>query len=221
MLEHLKNNPKKYPTTDSIRITVIKHFKIKGWRVEFRPMELQFTDFENSAFCAFVIMLTQAIRQFNLNFLIPISKVDVNMQRAQQMNACLGEKFFFRKNVEDGENDECNLVEMSLNEIMNGTSDGEFRGLLAYVEDYMLAIIDTLEPFTSCKLKQYVKLIRLRAQGELMTPAAYIRSFVLKHPAYKHDSVVSDEINYDLLWRIHLISTGQIDSPELLFKFKC
>lgn len=187
-------------------------------------MELQITDFENSAFCAFIILLTQAIRQFNLNFLMPISKVDVNMQRAQTVNSCLDGKFYFRKNIEvgagEGENDLDELVEMSIDQIMNGTS--EFRGLIPIVEDYVFGLIgDTLDSLTSCKIKQFLKLIRLRAQGALMTPAAYIRSFVTRHPAYKHDSVVNEEINYDLLWRIHLISKGEIECPELLFKLNC
>lgn len=100
-----------------------------GWRVEFRPMELQITDFENSAFSAFVILLTQAVRQFGLNFLMPISKVDENMQRAQKINACIGEKFYFRRNICDGlDAAECDLVEMSIDEIMNGSS--EFKGFI-------------------------------------------------------------------------------------------
>ena len=35
--------------------------------------------------------------------------------------------------------------------------------------------------------------------GTLRTPATWIRNFVRSHPAYKHDSVVSQEINYDLM----------------------
>lgn len=46
-----------------------------GWRVEFRSMEVQLTDFENAAFAVFVVLLTRAILSFNLNFYIPISKV--------------------------------------------------------------------------------------------------------------------------------------------------
>ena len=35
--------------------------------------------------------------------------------------------------------------------------------------------------------------------GSLQTPATWIRNFVRSHPAYKFDSVVSQEINYDLM----------------------
>lgn len=46
-----------------------------GWRVEFRSMEVQMTDFENAAFSAFIVLLTRAILAFNINFYLPISKV--------------------------------------------------------------------------------------------------------------------------------------------------
>jgi glutamate--cysteine ligase catalytic subunit len=46
-----------------------------GWRVEFRSMEIQITDFENAAFAVFIVLLTRAILSYGLNFYIPISKV--------------------------------------------------------------------------------------------------------------------------------------------------
>lgn len=46
-----------------------------GWRVEFRSMEVQMTDFENAAFSIFVVLLSRAILTFGLNFYIPLSKV--------------------------------------------------------------------------------------------------------------------------------------------------
>ena len=48
-----------------------------GWRVEFRTMEVQMTDFENAAFAVFVALLSRAILKFNLNFYLPISKVNL------------------------------------------------------------------------------------------------------------------------------------------------
>lgn len=65
---------------------------------------------------------------------------------------------------------------------------------------------------TKCQLRKYLNLVKRRAKGEwaatyshtdplgeLCTPAAWIRNFIVSHPAYKHDSVVSEEINYDLI----------------------
>jgi glutamate--cysteine ligase catalytic subunit len=46
-----------------------------GWRVEFRPMEVQMTEFENAAYVVFIVLLTRVILSFQLNLLLPISKV--------------------------------------------------------------------------------------------------------------------------------------------------
>ncbi|KAI9742194.1 MAG: Zn finger-containing GTPase- Activating Protein for ARF [Claussenomyces sp. TS43310] len=69
-----------------------------GWRVEFRPMEIQITDFENAAFSVFIVLITRAILSFDLNFYIPIARVSENMETAHQRNAVSEEKFYFRKN---------------------------------------------------------------------------------------------------------------------------
>lgn len=49
-----------------------------------------------------------------------------------------------------------------------------------------------------------------------MTTATYIRRFVNSHPAYKHDSVVSAEITYDLTVAIDEIERGVRPAEELL-----
>lgn len=69
-----------------------------GWRVEFRPMEIQVTDFENAAFSVFMVLITRAILSFDLNLYIPIQRVDENMETAHARNAVLEKKFWFRKN---------------------------------------------------------------------------------------------------------------------------
>lgn len=48
-----------------------------GWRVEFRSMEVQATDFENAAFAVFIVLLSRAIMEYQLNLYMPISKVRV------------------------------------------------------------------------------------------------------------------------------------------------
>ena len=186
-----------------------------GWRVEFRPTELQITDFENAAFVTFLVLMTRAILSFKLNMLIPISKVDVNMQRAQKRDACLNEKFYFRRNIYENDGD-ADIVEMTVNEIVNGSD--RFPGCIQLIKDY-LSNMD-VDVDTQCTIKQYLQQIESRASGKLMTTAAWMRKFVTTHSKYKKDSVVSEEINYDLMWRIHLISTGQIKCPDLLHSFQ-
>jgi glutamate--cysteine ligase catalytic subunit len=70
-----------------------------GWRVEFRVMELQMTDFENAAFVVFNTLLVKLISHFDLNFYIPMSKVDENMTCAQSQNSVINGKFYFRKQL--------------------------------------------------------------------------------------------------------------------------
>ena len=94
-----------------------------GWRVEFRPCEVQITDFENAAIVCFIVLLTRAILTFKCQFVIPISKVDENMATAQTRNACTTQKFWFRKRIYDHcktnhVSDLCEL--MTIDEIFNG-----------------------------------------------------------------------------------------------------
>ena len=71
--------------------------------------------------------------------LIPISKVDENMKRAQVRDSITTQKFFFRTNIDyDEGKSTCEPVvrEMTLDQIMNG--DGEnFKGLIPIVAEYL------------------------------------------------------------------------------------
>lgn len=49
-----------------------------------------------------------------------------------------------------------------------------------------------------------------------MTPAAYYRRFIVNHPAYKQDSVVSAEITYDLAKEMDEVERGDKRVPEFL-----
>lgn len=67
-----------------------------GWRVEFRPTEIQLTDFENAAYSSFIILLSKAILKFKPDFYIPILKIDENMKTAHQVDSVLKDKFWFK-----------------------------------------------------------------------------------------------------------------------------
>lgn len=187
-----------------------------GWRVEFRPTEVQTTDFENAALVTFIVLITRAILSFKLNLIMPLSKVDKNMEIAQKRDACINEKFSFRINIQTDNEAECEMNEMSVNEIVNGND--QFPGFIHIINEY-LSHLD-VDVDTQCTIKQYLHFIEERANGNLMTTAAWIRKFVRSHPEYKHDSKINEQINYDLMWRIHLISTGQIKCPELLNQYE-
>ena len=91
---------------ENIQSTNWQHMRFKppppgadiGWRVEFRSMEIQITDFENAAFAVFIVLITRAILSFDLNFYLPIPRTTENMETAHVRDAVMKEKFWFRKN---------------------------------------------------------------------------------------------------------------------------
>lgn len=197
-----------------------------GWRVEFRSMEIQMTDFENAAFSIFIVLITRAILSFDLNFYIPIQKTTENMETAHARNAVHDRKFYFRKdpfprrvprqssrgsNFSSGTSSAINTPPpspplgpvqleydlMTISDIINGSADGSFPGLIPLVESYLDSVNVDVE--TRCSLASYLDLIRKRADGTLWTGSRWIREFVASHPGYKQDSAVSEEICYDLV----------------------
>lgn len=55
-----------------------------------------------------------------------------------------------------------------------------------------------------------------RAKGELITPATWMRRFILSHPDYQRDSVISPSIAHDLMMACSEIGNGTRSCPELL-----
>ncbi|XP_014069418.1 glutamate--cysteine ligase catalytic subunit isoform X3 [Salmo salar] len=199
-----------------------------GWRVEFRPMEVQLTDFENSAYVVFIVLLTRVILSYKLDFLIPLSKVDENMKAAQERNAVQEGMFYFRKDIYKGcnpvldsssaaqnglDSEGDNYILMSIDTIING-KEGVFQGLIPILNCYLENM--EVDVDTRCTILNYLKLIKRRASGELMTMAKWMREFVDKHTQYKQDSVITDKINYDLLRKCDSIAKGEERCPELI-----
>jgi glutamate--cysteine ligase catalytic subunit len=211
-----------------------------GWRVEFRPMEIMVTDFENAAFTVFMVLLTRAVLSFDLNFYIPIRKVDENMERAHARDAVLKGNFWFRKNVfpmwpsraSSATNGSSNVrsptpsrpptptgpvedefEEMTIDEVVNGSTRG-FPGLLPLVDSYLDSL--NVDVQTRCEIETYLSLVRKRASGELSTDARWIRDFVAAHPAYEKDSLVNDEIQKDLVAAV--IAIGEREAAGKGFK---
>ena len=70
-----------------------------GWRVEFRTMDIQMTDFENSALIVTLGMILNVINNYDVNLIMPISKIDENMERAHIVDGVLTQKFWFKSNI--------------------------------------------------------------------------------------------------------------------------
>jgi glutamate--cysteine ligase catalytic subunit len=184
-----------------------------GWRVEFRVMEVQLTDFENAAFTVFIVLLTRIIISYGLNFYMPLSKVDNNMAKAHKRDAVRTEKFAFRKNIHE-QGADCECEEYTINEIINGKGES-FIGLAPLMRRYLDGMMD-LDVEDRMKLDKYISLVSKRASGELMTAATYLRKRVQEHPSYNKDSIVSEEIAYDLIKMADRISQKKEIPVELL-----
>jgi glutamate--cysteine ligase catalytic subunit len=188
-----------------------------GWRVEFRVCEVQISDFENAAFACFVVLLTRAILSFNLNFYIPISKVDENTRVAQTRDAARKGKFYFRRKpfpIECEQADgEPEYELMSIDTIVNG-KEGHFPGLIPLMNRYLDSI--DVDAETRCTISVYLKLIERKAAGELMTTARWMREFIVNHSDYKQDSCVSELINYDLMHAADQFMRGERQCSELV-----
>ena len=213
-----------------------------GWRVELRTMEVQLTDFENAAFAAFVVLLTRAILAFDLNFYLPMQRVDDNFRRAERRDAVLSEKFYFRKHLAPPEEtraaeaegppttgpfwwrsllceDELrrksgidDFEEMSLKEIMGGKED-YFPGLVPLCHAYLDAI--QVDAETRVQLTRYLELVQSRAEGSTPTAAKWARDLITGHGDYRQDSVVSDAIAHDWVSAAAKVGSGSREGGHL------
>ena len=191
-----------------------------GWRVEFRQMEIQWTDFENAAFVVFIVLLARTMLHFDLDLYIPIAMVDENTTTANARDAVLNSKFHFRTTLLRASGDglstadsgrhghskivgngaETDIGELTVDEIINGRSSdaARFPGLLPLVRRYLGSRQD-ISATQRASIEQYLALIENRANGKEKTNARWQRDFIRSHQEYRHDSKVTPGIAYDLL----------------------
>ena len=166
------------------------------------------SDFENAALVAFLVLLSRAILAFDLDMLVPISRVDENMKRAQMRGACLSQTFFFKSSTSAHHRI---IKEMTLSGSMN---DGEL-GLIRIVKYYLDMYCGDMEAGVRARVDAYLKLIENKSNGKCKTTAAWMRDFVVNHKLFACDSIVSEESDYDLMWELWQISNGLFKCPEL------
>ena len=58
-------------------------------------MDIQLTDFENTCLIVMLGLIVNVINHFDVDFIIPITKADANMERAHYRDALLNQKFWF------------------------------------------------------------------------------------------------------------------------------
>jgi glutamate--cysteine ligase catalytic subunit len=194
-----------------------------GWRVEFRPLEVQLTDFENAAWSIFVVLASRSILAMGYNFYLPMSLVEENMRRAQTADAVKKQTFYMRRAALDPSSSvpcvpalaDGDVVELTLNEIVNGQEgEGGFPGLVPAILGYLESL--GCNSLVRGRFLPYLGLIQKRAAGELPTTAQWIRKFVKSHKDYKGDGLVSPRISDDLIRLCDDVGMGRASCTELL-----
>lgn len=191
---------------------------------------MQLTDFENSCNIILAGMIVNIINHFNLDFIIPISLNDENMDRAHVRNSVLTKKFWFNKNFVQSEAYwDCNLQnsdykvsrvggeriepeyqEYTLQEILCGTVDENghnFVGIMPVIKKFM-QIKEYSEEQTK-QINHYLDFLVARSKGEVPTSAAFIRQWIDQCPTYNHDSILSNETMNDLVKQLIKINKSE------------
>lgn len=107
---------------------------------------------------------------------------------------------------------ESEYAEYTIAELINGCSG--FPGLIPLITSYLNTLAIDIE--TRCVLESYLDLVSKRADGRLQTAATFIREFIQTHPEYKHDSVVSQRVTYDLIKSVEKMDSGEFWPEKLL-----
>ena len=196
----------------------------EGWRAENRSMEIQLTNFENGSLGVFLGLIVKLLTEFDVNFLLPLSQVSENWDRAKNRDAVIEEKFYFRKDiipksyksnllsssdylVSNSEKEaDLQIEELTVEQILEGDANINYKGIIPLMEEFM-EFKGYAEDDVN-KLREHLKIIRGRASRQYKTPARFTRDFVLAHTDYKHDSVVSEQIARDLLLTLIDIDQG-------------
>ena len=199
--------------------------KEHSYKIEIRTSDLQLTPFENTSMIHFIVNLYNIILKQNCNFIIPITKVDQNYENAYCNDAINKQKFWWRINCFDDINinednfdfkkdEEENIKLLTINEILNGVKEYNYPGLIPMIKKEINNNPNYNENIRENLLK-FANHMEKKAKGEIWTDAKYIRKFINEHPKYNKDSIITEEINYDLINHLLDIQNGIIKPKEL------
>ena len=196
-----------------------------SYKIEIRTCDLQLTPFENTSIIHFIVNLYNIILKQNCNFIIPITKVDENYENAYCNDAINTKKFWWRINSFDDINhnednfdykkdEQDNIKLLTINEILNGAKEYNYPGLIPVIKKEINNNVNYDEEKKK-ELFKFADYMEKKANGEIWTDAKYIRKFINEHPKYNKDSIITEEINYDLINHLLLIQNGEIKPKEL------
>jgi glutamate--cysteine ligase catalytic subunit len=134
------------------------------------------------------------------------------MASAEKRDSVRAEKFWWRTNVSADSTDD--FAQLSADEIINGKPDINLPGLASLVEQWLDRQTNITDEQKQ-KVHKYISLVRRRANGSLKTNARWIRDFVRSHADYGKNSIVPQNVVYDMLKLVHDVSFGKAECSDL------
>jgi hypothetical protein len=130
-------------------------------------------------------MIVNVINNFDVDFIMPISMIDINMDRSHKRDGILTEKFWFKTNnfrhnsyktttletsnflkSNEGESSiDDKYHELYIYEILEGKNDINFKGILPLIEEYMAMKCYNKEDVNM--IRMYMNFLLERAKGEI------------------------------------------------------
>lgn len=189
-----------------------------GWLVETRPMEIQPTSFENSAYTIFVVLFSRMVLSLRANFYIPISKVDDNFRSATHN---IGDKDYPTQDTIGAEPllwYRTNIFDFGLPIVRKGTFEeiffgdsNSYCGIFGAIDRYLTEYENVGE-----STRKYMSFLKERVRGEKTSTASFLRKFVFGHPEYRGDGGLTEKMSSDLVSTMCKIT--ERNSPEYLCK---
>ncbi|SCU83166.1 LADA_0C09934g1_1 [Lachancea dasiensis] len=191
---------------------------VPGWRVEFRPMEIHITDFENAAYATFLFLIVECLLEFSndINAYMPMSQIWENMATAHGRDAARGGEFYWKTSFTNE-----GTAKSTLSNIFHNGSSGIFPQFIEPILRRKNIVTKSWTELRSSseaghvRLYYYLKLVSDRAMGVIPTTANFLRRYITTHCAYQNDSRLLTEINYDMLKMIARITHYDNSNEEL------
>eukprot|EP01088_Endostelium_zonatum_P003133 TRINITY_DN1423_c1_g1_i2.p1 TRINITY_DN1423_c1_g1~~TRINITY_DN1423_c1_g1_i2.p1 ORF type:complete len:675 (+),score=209.76 TRINITY_DN1423_c1_g1_i2:157-2181(+) len=202
-----------------------------GWRVEFRPMEIQITDFENAAFVVYISIFVRAIIKYGLEFYLPISLVDENMKRSEKLNSVNTETFWW-KSIESKPSVVQKLSPKQTSSSNGNTENGAKQQDKEWKERSIKEVMEEINHWVDRwveesagkeeekkEVRRYLDLVKRRARGEIETNASWMRREVekaRKETKGEEGESLSAEEAWRLVKTVVQVERGQVEVTSLL-----
>ena len=198
-------------------------------------MDIQITDFENTCLIVLMGLITNVINHFDVDFVLPVTLADQNMERAHYRDAILNQKFWFntacfQEGLADLESFENKLQEsdylrsapqkgsrkpqyeeLHIHEVLCGKAGTNFVGIYPAIRKFME--LQGYQTHHKEQIEQILEFLEARSKGEVPTGAKFIREYILQHPLYKKDSVVSACLQTNLVRQIMNLYKDPVPAP--------